>query len=340
VWGALAGIGGTLGVVAGGVLVDSLGWEWIFFVNVPVAALAIAAAPAIVPESRRGVAAGQGFDFAGAVLGTAGLLALVYGVIRTDAAGWGSAEVLGLFGAAVMLLGAFVAVEARSADPLVPLKLFRARGLSVSAIALALNGAAFLGMFFITALYLQQVHGDSALDAGAHFVPMGIAAILSAIIGAPLVTRFGTRAAYIGGSAVGVVGLLLLSRAGAGSGYAAEILPGLIVFGLGLPLVAVSNQIAAVAEVPHEDAGAASGIVTTAFQVGGAVGLALVSSAATSRVTDAVASGMTQPDALAAGFERGMLVAAGLAILNLLVGAARAPRVKPDPALVAEAAAA
>jgi EmrB/QacA subfamily drug resistance transporter len=340
VWGALAGIGGTLGVVAGGVLVDSLGWEWIFFVNVPVAALAIAAAPALVPESRRGVAPGQGFDFAGAVLGTAGLLALVYGVIRTDAAGWGSPEVLGLFGTAVILLGAFVAVEARSADPLVPLRLFRIRGLSVSAFALALNGATFLGMFFITALYLQQVHGDSALDAGAHFVPMGIAAILSAIIGAQLVTRAGTRAAYIGGSAVGVVGLLLLSRAGAGAGYATDILPGLIVFGLGLPLVGVSNQIAAVAEVPHEDAGAASGIVTTAFQVGGAVGLALVSTAATSRVTDAVASGMTQPDALAAGFQRGMLVAAGLAVLNLLVGAVRAPRIKPAPALVAEAAAA
>jgi EmrB/QacA subfamily drug resistance transporter len=339
VWGALAGIGGTLGVVAGGVLVDSLGWEWIFFVNVPVAALAIAAAPFFVRESRRGVAAEQGFDFAGAALGTAGLLALVYGVIRTDAAGWGSPEVLGLFGAAVLLLAAFVAVEARSADPLVPLRLFRVRGLSVSALALALNGAAFLGMFFITALYLQQVHGDSALDAGAHFVPMGIAAILAAVLGAQLVTRLGTRAAYLGGSAVGVVGLLLLSRAGADAGYAADLLPGLVVFGLGLPLVAVSNQIAAVAEVPHEDAGAASGIVTAAFQVGGAVGLALVSTASTSRVTDAVAGGMTQLDAQAAGFERGILVAAGLAVLNLIVGAVGAPRINPDPALVAEAAA-
>jgi EmrB/QacA subfamily drug resistance transporter len=340
VWGALAGIGGTLGVVAGGVLVDSLGWEWIFFVNVPVAALAIAAAPAFVPESRRGQAAGQGFDFAGAVLGTAGLLALVFAVIRTNAAGWGSLEVLGLFGTAVILLGAFVAVEARSPDPLVPMRLFRTRGLSVSALALALNGATFLGMFFITALYLQQVHGDSALDAGAHFVPMGIAAILSAVVGAQLVTRAGTRTGYLGGSAVGVVGLLLLSGVGAGAGYASDILPGLLVFGLGLPLVGVSNQIAAVAEVPHEDAGAASGIVTAAFQVGGAVGLALVSTAATSRVSDAVASGMTQPHALAAGFERGMLVAAGLAVLNLLLGVVAARRIKPDPALVAEAAAA
>jgi EmrB/QacA subfamily drug resistance transporter len=336
IWGALAGIGGTLGVVAGGVLVDSAGWEWIFFVNVPVAIGGIIAAPYFLTESR-GTA--TSFDFTGAILATAGLLALVYGVIRTDAAGWGSAEVLGLFGAALILLGAFVYAESRAKDPLVPLRLFRIRGMSVSALALALNGGAFLGMFFMSALYLQQVHGDSALDAGAHFVPMGIAAIASAVVGAQLVTRFGTRAAYIGGSAIGVIGLLLLSRAGVDSGYGADILPGLVVFGLGLPLVGVANQIAAVAEVPHEDAGAASGIVTTAFQVGGAIGLALVSTAATSRVGDALATGATQPQALADGFQRGILVAAGIAVLNLLVGAVRAPRIKPDPALMAEAAA-
>jgi EmrB/QacA subfamily drug resistance transporter len=337
VWGALAGIGGTLGVVAGGVLVDWLGWEWIFFVNVPVAAVALIATPIFVTESRR--AGGGGFDLSGAVLGTAGLLALVGAVIRTDAAGWGSGQVLGLFGAAVIMLGAFVAVEARAADPLVPLGLFRVRGLSVSAVALALNGAAFLGMFFMTALYLQQVHGDSALEAGLHFVPMGIAAIASAVVGGQLVTRIGTRTAYLIGSAVGVAGLLLLSRAGADASYFTDVLPGLVVFGLGLPLVGVSNQIAAVAEVAHEDAGAASGIVTTAFQVGGALGLALVSTAATSRVGDVLAGGAAQSDALAAGFERGMLIAAGLALLNLLVGAVRAPRIKPDAALVAEAVA-
>jgi EmrB/QacA subfamily drug resistance transporter len=339
VWGALAAIGGTLGVVAGGVLVDSAGWQWILFVNVPFALLALLATPRVIAESRR-AKAGQGFDVAGAVLATAGLLALVYGVIRTDGAGWGSPEVLGLLGAAVALLGAFVAVEARASDPLVPLGLFRTRGMSVSTIALALNGAAFLGMFFITALYLQQVHGDSALDAGLHFVPMGIAAIASSVAGAQLVTRVGTRAAYLAGSAVGIAGLVLLSQAGAHAGYAADLLPGLVIFGLGLPLVGISNQIAAVADVPHEDTGAASGIVTAAFQIGGAIGLALVSTAATSRVTSELAHGAAQPDALAAGFERGMLVAAGLAVANLLVGAVRAPRITPDAALVAEATAA
>jgi EmrB/QacA subfamily drug resistance transporter len=337
VWGALAGIGGTLGVVAGGVLVDSLGWEWIFFVNVPVAAVTILAAPAVIAESRRVTRARASFDVPGAVLGTAGLLALVGAVIRTDAAGWGSGQVLGLFGAAVVLLGLFLVAEARAADPLVPLRLFRVRGLSVSALALALNGGAFLGMFFLTALYLQQVHGDSALEAGAHFVPMGIAAIASAVVGAQLVTRFGTRPAYLGGTLVGAIGLLLLSRAGADSGYAAGVLPGLIVFGLGLPLVGVANQIAAVAEVPHEDAGAASGVITAAFQVGGAIGLALISTAATTRTGDALAAGAAQADALAQGFERGLLIAAGLAVLNLLVGAVRAPRIKPDAAMVAEA---
>jgi EmrB/QacA subfamily drug resistance transporter len=339
IWGALAGIGGTLGVVAGGVLVDSFGWEWIFFVNLPVAALALAATPLVVGESRR-EQTGSRFDLPGAALGTTGLLALVLAVIRTEPSGWGSAEVLGLFGVAAVLLTAFVRVERRSPDPLVPLRLFRSRGFSASFIALTLNGAAFLSMFFLTALYLQEVHHDSALTAGLQFVPMGFAAILSAAIGSQLVTRFGTRAPYLAGAAVGVVGLLMLTRAGAHAGYAADLLPGLVVFGLGLPLVGLSNQIAAVAEVPTEDLGAASGLINTAFQVGGALGLAIVSTVANSRVSELLAGGVAQADALAGGYQRGLLVAAGIALANLVVGVFTAPRIKPDAALVAEAAAA
>ena len=336
IWGALAAIGGTLGVVAGGVLIDSLGWEWIFFVNLPVAAIALIATPMVVGESRR-EQAGGGFDIAGAILGTAGLTTLVFAVIRSEPSGWGSGEVLGLLAAAAILLAAFLWVESRSPDPLVPLRLFRIRGLGISALALALNGAAFLGMFFLTALYLQEVHGDSALQTGTQFVPMGIAAILSATVGAQLVTRYGTRVMYIAGSAIGVVGLLMLTQVGASASYATDILPGIVVFGLGLPLVGVSNQIAAVAEVPHEDAGAASGIVTTAFQVGGAIGLAIISTAATSRTGEVLSHGATQPQALAEGFQRGLYVAAGIALLNLVVGAIRAPRITPDEAIVAEA---
>jgi EmrB/QacA subfamily drug resistance transporter len=338
IWGALAGIGGTLGVVAGGLLVDSLGWEWIFFVNLPVAAIALPAALAFVPESRR-EGSSRSFDLAGAVLGTGGLMALVGGVIRTGAAGWGSAQVLGLFALAVALLGAFVAVERRAADPLLPPRLFTSRGLGPATIALSLNGGAFLGMFFLTALYLQTVHGDSALQAGTHFVPMGIAAIAAAGVGAQMVTRFGTRAAYLAGAAIGLAGLALLSGAGAHASYAGDLLPGLVVFGLGLPLVGLANQISAVAEVPRADAGAASGVITAAFQVGGALGLAIISTLATSRTTDALAHGMARPEALAAGFQRGLLVAAAIAALNLVLGIFTAPRVRPDAALVAEAAA-
>src|SRR5262249_39400251 len=145
------------------------------------------------------------------------------------------------------------------------------RGLTTSSLALTLNGDAFLGMFFLTALYLQQIHHNNAPTTDAQFVPMGIAAIASATIGAQIVTRFGTRVAYLGGAAVGAVGLLLLAQIGASASYANDILPGLVVFGLGLPLVSVSNQIAAVADVEPSDIGAASGLINTAFQVGGAL---------------------------------------------------------------------
>jgi len=174
VWGALAGLGGTLGVIMGGVLVDALGWEWIFFVNLPMAAVVALATPVFVRESHSGMAERR-FDAAGALLGTAGVLALVLGVIRTDAEGWGSAQVLGLFAAAAVLLAGFLTVEARATAPLVPLRLFRSRGLSVSGIALALNGSGFLAMFFLTALFRQTVRGASALEARLQFVPSALA---------------------------------------------------------------------------------------------------------------------------------------------------------------------
>jgi EmrB/QacA subfamily drug resistance transporter len=340
VWGALAGLGGTVGVVAGGLLVDQLGWEWIFFVNVPIAALAAAAAPFVVRESRD-AGARRSFDVGGALLATSGLLAIVLGVIRTDAAGWGSAQVLGLFALGVALLAAFVAVEARVAAPLLPLSLLRARGLATSGLALAANGGAFLGMFFLTALFLQSVQGDSALQAGVRFVPMGVGAVLGAGLASQLVTRIGTRVVYVAGAAASVAGLYLLSRAGADASYTADLLPAFVIYGAAIPFIGVPNQITAVSSVPHALAGAASGAVTAAFQVGGALGLAIVTTLANARVTDALAAGASQADALAAGFQRGLMVAAVLSAANLVLALAAAPRVRPDAEalLAAEAAA-
>jgi EmrB/QacA subfamily drug resistance transporter len=338
-WGALAGLGGTLGVIAGGVLVDGLGWEAVFFVNVPIGIALVVAAPLIVRESRAETSGPRTFDAAGAVLGTGGLLALVYGVIRAEPLGFGSPEVIGLLGGAVLLLVAFLAVEARSQAPLVPLRLFRSAGLRTAWVALALNGAAFLAMFFLTAIFLQQVRGASALETGLQFLPMGVAAILGATVASNVVTRLGTRPVQIVGALVSVAGLLLLSRAGADDAYVSGVLPGLLLFGFGITAVGVSSQVAAIADVRPHEAGAASGLVTAAFQVGGALGLAIVTTMANSRTGDALAAGATQHAALTDGFHRGLLIAAAMAAVNVAI-ALISPRLAPDAEQLAEAQAA
>ena len=338
IWGALAGLGGTLGVIAGGILVDALGWEWIFFVNLPIGLVVLAAVPRLVGESRGSGA--RSFDVAGALLSTTGVLAIVYGVLRSTEDGWGSPQVLGLLAGGVALLAAFVAVERRSAAPLVPLRLFRSRGLSVSSVALALNGSAFLAMFFLTAIFLQNVRGASALEAGIQFVPMGVTAVIAAVVGGQLVTRIGTRPVFIAGSVLSAIGLLWLSQATATGSYAAEILPGISIFGAGLSLIGTANQIAAVLDVPQADVGAASGAITAAFQIGGAFGLAVITTFSTTKVEDAVAGGATGSAALVEGFERGLLIAGVVALLNLAIALLAAPTAVPDEEQVAEAMAA
>lgn len=338
IWGGLAGLGGTLGVVAGGVLVDAIGWEWVFIVNVPIGAALLAITPLFVRESRAERAAGRRtFDVAGAVLGTGGLLAVVLGVIRAEPLGWGHAEVIALLAGGAVLLAAFLRAEQRSSAPLVPLRLFRSRGMQTASLGLALNGGAFLAMFFLTAIFLQQVRGDSALDAGLHFLPMGFAAIAGAGLASTFVTRLGTRPVYLAGSVLSVVGLLLLAQVDASSSYAADILPGLLLFGFGMMGVGVAAQITAVADVGAEEAGAASGLVTAGYQVGGALGLAIITTLSTSRTEDLVAGGAAQADALVSGFQRGLVVAAVFAAANILL-AIPAPQVKPDAELVGEAA--
>jgi EmrB/QacA subfamily drug resistance transporter len=339
VWGGLAGLGGTLGVVAGGVLVDSLSWQWVFFVNVPIVLALVALIPVFVRDTRHNEGRDRTFDTAGAVLGTAGLLSVVYGVVRSEPKGWGSGEVVTFLAGGVALLIAFVLVEARSKAPLVPLRLFRSRALSVSSGSLALNGAGFLSMFFLTAIYLQQVRGDSALDAGVHFLPMGGAAIVGAVLASQLVQKVGTRTVQLAGSVLSVGGLLLLSQADATGSYTSQLLPGLIIFGFGIIGVGVPGQITAVSEVEHHEAGAASGVVNAMYQVGGALGLAIVTTLSITRTTDALSHGASQQQALVEGFQRGLLVAAGFAVANVLLTLA-SPQLQPTAEQLTEAAAA
>ncbi|WP_082772642.1 DHA2 family efflux MFS transporter permease subunit [Actinoplanes sp. TFC3] len=337
VWGGLAGLGGTLGVIAGGLLVDSLSWRWIFLVNVPFAVVLAVIVPMIVAESRTTTTGRRTFDIAGALLSTGGLLAIVLGVIRAEPLGWSSFEVIALLVGGAAMLTAFVRVEARSAAPLVPLTLFKSRSLTTSMLALALNGAAFLAMFFLTAIFLQQVRGLTALETGLEFLPMGFAAIASAVLSSQLVTRFGTKPVQIGAAALSIVGLLLLSRADATSSYVTSILPGLVLFGIGIIAVGTPASIAAVSDVRHEQAGAASGVVNAGYQVGGAVGLAVITTLSTSHVQGLLAAGSNPQDALVGGFERGLLLAAIFAAANILTALA-APRLHPTSEQMAEAA--
>lgn len=335
VWGALAGLGGTAGVVAGGVLIDSLGWEWVFFVNVPIALAALVAIPLTVDESRA-TATSRSFDVAGAVLATAGVSALVLGVIRSEVLGWGAPEVLALLGGGVVLLAAFALVETRASAPLVPPRLGRSRPLVLSTVALALNGSAFIGMFFLSALFLQGVRGASAIETGLQFVPMGVTAVAGAVLAQSLVGRVGTRPVMALGALLGGGALLLLSGATGGGAYAAEVLPGFALYGFAVSLVGVPAQIEAVTEVTDQDAGAASGLLSAGFQVGAALGLAVITTISTGRVDDLLGDGVLQAVAQTAGFERGMQATAVLAGLVLVIAAvlpSRAPARAADGAV-------
>ncbi|MFL6024812.1 MAG: MFS transporter [Marmoricola sp.] len=338
VWGGLAGLGGSLGAIIGGALVDSVGWSWIFYVNVPVAVLVIALAPVFVRESRATSSGRQTFDLAGAVTITAAILALVLGVIRAEPLGWSSPEVIGLLIASPILLAAFLLIEARSDQPLVPLSLFRSRGLSTSGAMLALSGGAFLGMFFMTAIFVQRVRGLSALATGVELLPLGLAVVASAVLVSRIVHHTGTRPLQVGGALISVVGLALLMRVDAGTDYWTGIVPGLIIFGLGLMALNVPAQITAVVDVTHDLAGAAAGVVSAAFQVGGAVGIAIIVTSSTARTSSALHHGLSQSDALVQGFHRGLLIAAAYAAINVAVGLL-APNHKPTAEEIAESGA-
>jgi EmrB/QacA subfamily drug resistance transporter len=338
IWGGLAGLGGTLGVIIGGLLVDSLSWRWIFLVNVPIVAALVALSPVVLTESS-GADRGRGsVDWLGAVLGTGGLLALVLGVIRTDTVGWGSPQVVGLLAAAGALLAAFVTVERRADRPMLPLGLFRSRSLRLGSGMLALNGAGFLAMFFLTAVYLQQVRHDSALMAGLQFLPMGIAAIVSAVVSGQIVTRVGTRAVQVAGTVFALVGLALLAASDRTGSYATALLPGFVVFGAGIIAIGVPTQVAAVVDVEHDTAGISSGIVGSAYQIGSALGLAVITTITTSSVTHALSAGDSASVAFTGGWHLGMVLAAALAVVNAGI-AFISPTVKPTPAMVAAAAA-
>jgi EmrB/QacA subfamily drug resistance transporter len=329
VWAAIAVGGGAVGLVLGGLLVDTLSWPWIFFVNVPVGIAAFILSLRLVPESKD-EHVHKSFDLAGAVTVTAGLVALVYGIVRSSESGWGSAEVLGFLALAAVLLVAFVFIERRSAEPLVRLSIFSVKTVRGANAAMLVVAAGLFAMFFFNTLYVQRVLGFSPLEAGLAFVPFTAGVIIGAGLSQRLVPALGAREVPLIGAALGALGLLLFLRLTPDSSYLADLLPGIMLTSIGMGLVFVPITLIATSGVPADDAGLASGLFNTSQQIGGALGLALLSTLATNRTEDELLSVGGQPteadtaEALVSGFHVAwlssaiLLAAGGLLLLALL----------------------
>src|ERR1700736_2622897 len=279
VWSAVAVGGGAVGLLLGGVLTDLLSWQWIFFVNVPVGVGAISLAVRFVPESRApGV--GRGVDIGGAVAVTAGLMVLVYAIVNARTAGWISGPTLILSVLAVALLTAFVWLELRLRHPLIRLGIFRLRSLTSANVVMLLVAAGMFAMFFFASIYVQEVLGYSPLKAGLAFLPVTAAIIAGAGLSQQLIGRVGVRAVGVAGMAIGAAGLLILSRIPVAGTYLGDLLPGLLIMALGMGLTFVPVTLIATTNVEAADAGLASGLLNTAQQLGGALGLAVLSTLA------------------------------------------------------------
>jgi EmrB/QacA subfamily drug resistance transporter len=333
IWAGVAASGGAVGVLVGGGLTEAFGWESIFLVNAPVGvAVAIAAwrvLPA-APGSRRHL------DLAGALVASASLVALIYGLVDADSAGWGSAQTLGLFAVAAAGIGAFVAVESRTREPLVDLSVLRQRPTATAlALMIAGIGSLFSGYFF-SSLYLQQVLGHSALRTGLEFLPVAVAIGLAAHAGGHLVSRFGAKPVIATGMAIGAVGALVLSGLEADGSYTADILPGLLVVGLGAGLSVSGVMITAMTGAGEENAGVVSGLTSTAHELGIALVLAVLSTIAASQIgggaLDAAAG--SDPALLTAGFADAFRAAAviGIGAALLAMVALRRDDVAPGTA--------
>ncbi len=313
VFAAMEGLGAAAGLLLGGVLVNSLGWRWVFFVNVPVAVVVAALAPRFIPVAARRSAR---FDLRGAASATVGLGLLVFGLSRAAEHGWADITTFGPIAIGVLGLLVFVRIEARSAQPLMPLWVFADRNRGGAYLIQALMGAALFGMFFLSTLYLQNVLGYGPLKAGAAFVPVAVAMIAAAGAVSQIVTRIGVRPLVAAGTATAALGMFLLGNLNAHSTYLGGVLPPLIILSAGLGLTFVPATLAAVSGVSEKHSGLVSGVSTTAIQIGGAIGLAVLATIAAT-TTRNQAAGTATTDALSAGYTRAFQV--GAVIIALAV---------------------
>ncbi|MCC6982248.1 MAG: DHA2 family efflux MFS transporter permease subunit [Bauldia sp.] len=326
IFGFVASGGGSIGVLLGGVLTDALDWHWIFLINVPVGIAVFVAAFSLVPAGK-GQADGQKLDLAGAATITLSLLLAVYAIVNGNGAGWLSAETLGTLAAAAALFILFLIVEARVPSPLVPLGLFKIRTVTVSNIAGVLWSAGMFAWFFLSALYLQLVLGYSPLEVGLSFLPANlIMGAFSIGLSARIVMRFGISGPLVAGMVLVGVGLLLFARAPLEGDFLIDVLPSMIILGIGVGIAFNPVLLAAMSGVPERDAGLASGVVNTSFMMGGALGLAILASAGAARTSGLVAEGVEQLPALLSGYHLAFLIGAAFAFVAAAAAVLLLPR--------------
>ena len=313
--------GGSIGVLLGGVLTDALSWHWIFLVNIPVGIAVFVLCLRLIPGSRGQAASGR-LDIAGAVTVTGALMLAVYAIVNGNSDGWTSAQTLGLLGAAVALLGAFVGIESRVSSPLVPLRLFRLRNVAVSNGVGVLWAAAMFAWFFLAALYLQLVLGYDPLHVGLAFLPANlIMGAFSLGLSARLVIRVGVRVPIAVGMGLVAVGLALFARAPVDGNFLVDVLPSMIVLGIGVGMAMNPVLMAAMSDVEPSESGLASGVVNTAFMMGGALGLAVLASLAARRTGSLTAQGQSAVAALNGGYHLAFLVGAAFAVVAAALAA-------------------
>jgi EmrB/QacA subfamily drug resistance transporter len=319
VYGFVCAGGGSIGVLLGGLLTSALSWHWIFLVNLPIGVAVYALCLRLIQPGER--IAGQKLDIAGAATVTLSLMLAVYGVVNGNEAGWLSAQTLGLLGTAAVLMAAFITIEARVAAPLMPLSLFRLRNVATANGVGVLWAAAMFAWFFISALYLQLVLGYSAMQVGLAFLPANlIMAAFSLGLSAKIVMRFGIRGPLCAGLLMAAVGLALFARAPVNGQFVLDVLPGMLLLGLGAGIAFNPLLLAAMSDVDPSESGLASGVVNTAFMMGGALGLAVLASVAAARTTTLLGAGAAQAAALNGGYQLAFVIGAVFAAVAGVLG--------------------
>ncbi len=329
IWGAVAGLSSAAGILLGGVLVEGPGWRWVMFVNPIACALIVPAVLAVMPADRP-AATRTRFDLAGGALVTGGMLLLVFALVKAPTQGWGAAATWLEFAGAAALLAAFVATERFVRDPILPLSTFRIRGLAAANVTGLVGFAGMLTMFFFLTLYMQTVLGYSPLAAGAAYLPLTFGVGVSSGIGAKLLTKLGSRAVICAGALIASSGLLLLAQVPVDGSYLPDILPGLMLFALGVGPVFVGVTAAANAGASADRAGLIAAILNSAQQIGGALGLAIFSAIATSQTNNLLAAGHTAHAAATGGFHRALLAGAVFTAAAALISL-RTANTRDDP---------